>query len=43
MSIKTDIVKPKTVRVFEADEFERLLQGLQVAACMITESHQVGK
>ncbi|XP_045448016.1 ankyrin repeat and zinc finger domain-containing protein 1-like [Melitaea cinxia] len=41
MSIKTNVVKPKSVRVFEADEFERLLQGLQVAACMITESHQV--
>ncbi|XP_064072784.1 tRNA endonuclease ANKZF1-like [Vanessa tameamea] len=42
MTTKTDnLVKPKTVRIFESDNFEKLLNGLQVAACMLTESHQV--
>ncbi|CAK1580520.1 unnamed protein product [Parnassius mnemosyne] len=41
MSAKTDIVKPKTVRVYELDDFEKLLRGLKVAVCMLTESHQV--
>ncbi|XP_072949443.1 tRNA endonuclease ANKZF1-like [Epargyreus clarus] len=36
-----DTVKPKIVRVFELDDFEKLLKGLKVAACMITESHQI--
>lgn len=43
MSSKTDTVKPKTVRVFDLDDFEKLLRGIKVAACMITESHQIGK
>ncbi|XP_045509351.1 ankyrin repeat and zinc finger domain-containing protein 1-like [Colias croceus] len=41
MTSKTDIVKPKTVRVFDLDDFEKLLRGIKVAACMITESHQI--
>ncbi|XP_068633180.1 tRNA endonuclease ANKZF1-like [Battus philenor] len=41
MSYKIETVKPTTVRVYELDAFERLLKGIKVAACMITESHQV--
>lgn len=41
MSSKVE-VKPKTVRIYELDQFEKLLKGIKVAACMITESHQVG-
>ncbi|XP_028166966.1 ankyrin repeat and zinc finger domain-containing protein 1-like, partial [Ostrinia furnacalis] len=42
MSPKTDIVvKPKIVRVYELDEFEKLLKGMKVAACMITEPYQI--
>ncbi|XP_034831886.1 tRNA endonuclease ANKZF1-like [Maniola hyperantus] len=41
MTTKSEIVKTTTVRVYELDDFEKLLKGLRVAACMITESHQV--
>ncbi|XP_045483981.1 ankyrin repeat and zinc finger domain-containing protein 1 isoform X1 [Pieris rapae] len=41
MSSKTDSIKPKTVRVFDLDDYEKLLKGIKVAACMITESHQI--
>ncbi|XP_060803423.1 tRNA endonuclease ANKZF1 [Amyelois transitella] len=41
MSFKPEIVKPKTVKLFELDNFEKLLKGLNVATCMLTESHQV--
>ncbi|CAG9786895.1 unnamed protein product [Diatraea saccharalis] len=41
MTNKTDIIKPRTVRVYELDDFEKLLKGIKVAACMITESHQI--
>ncbi|OWR48648.1 ankyrin repeat and zinc finger domain-containing protein 1 [Danaus plexippus plexippus] len=40
MSSKVE-VRPKTVRIYELDQFEKLLKGIKVAACMITESHQV--
>lgn len=43
MSTKTDNIKPKTTKVYELDEFEKLLNGLKIAACMISESHNVGK
>lgn len=43
MTSKIDIIRPKTVKVFELDEFEKLLKGVKVAACMLTESHPVGK
>lgn len=43
MGSKTDIIKPRTVQVYDLDDFEKLLKGIKVAACMITESHQVGK
>lgn len=42
MASKVEVVKPKPVRIYEMDDFERLLRGIKVAACMITESHQVG-
>ncbi|KAL0838625.1 hypothetical protein ABMA28_016709 [Loxostege sticticalis] len=41
MGSKTDIIKPRTVQVYDLDDFEKLLKGIKVAACMITESHQV--
>ncbi|CAH2980700.1 unnamed protein product [Chilo suppressalis] len=42
MTSKTaDIIKPRMVKVYELDDFEKLLNGVKVAACMITESHQV--
>ncbi|KAM3965241.1 tRNA endonuclease ANKZF1 [Aphomia sociella] len=41
MSLKTDVVKPKTVKIYELDNFEKLLKGLKIATCMLTESHQV--
>ncbi|XP_026327347.1 ankyrin repeat and zinc finger domain-containing protein 1-like [Hyposmocoma kahamanoa] len=41
MTSKIDIVKPKTVKVYELDEFEKLLKGVKVAACMLTESQPV--
>lgn len=43
MTSKIDIVSPKTVKVFELDEFEKLLKGVKVAACMLTESQPVGE
>lgn len=43
MTTKTEIIKPSTVKVYELDDYEKLLKGVKVAACMITESHQVGK
>lgn len=43
MANKTELVKPHIVRVYELDAFERLLRGIRVPACMITESHVVGK
>ncbi|XP_023935597.2 ankyrin repeat and zinc finger domain-containing protein 1 [Bicyclus anynana] len=41
MNIKSEVVKPNTVRVYDLDEYEKLLKGIRVAACMITESHQI--
>ncbi|XP_059052048.1 tRNA endonuclease ANKZF1-like [Achroia grisella] len=41
MALKTDVVKPKIIKTFESDDFERLLKGLRIATCMLTESHQV--
>ncbi|XP_013145331.1 PREDICTED: ankyrin repeat and zinc finger domain-containing protein 1-like [Papilio polytes] len=41
MANKTELVKPHIVRVYELDAFERLLRGIRVPACMITESHVV--
>ncbi|CAH0715347.1 unnamed protein product, partial [Brenthis ino] len=41
MTTKTEIIKPSTVKVYELDDYEKLLKGVKVAACMITESHQV--
>lgn len=43
MTSKFDIVKPKTVHVYELDEFEKLLKGLRVASCMLTECQPIGK
>lgn len=43
MTSKIDIVRPKTVKVYELDEFEKLLKGVKVAACMLTESQPVGE
>lgn len=43
MTTKTDTVKPSTIRVYELDNYEKLLKGIKVAACMLTESHQIGK
>lgn len=43
MSTKTDNTKPKTVKAYDLDEFEKLINGLKIAACMISESHNVGK
>ncbi|KAG6444573.1 hypothetical protein O3G_MSEX003453 [Manduca sexta] len=41
MATKSETVKTKTVRIYELDDFEKLLKGVKVAACMLTESHQV--
>ncbi|XP_049873677.1 ankyrin repeat and zinc finger domain-containing protein 1-like [Pectinophora gossypiella] len=41
MSLKSDIVKPKTIKVYELDDFEKLLKGVKVATCMLTESVQI--
>ncbi|XP_039752854.1 ankyrin repeat and zinc finger domain-containing protein 1-like [Pararge aegeria] len=41
MSPKTDVVKTNMVRVYDLNEYEKLLRGIRVAACMITESHQI--
>ncbi|XP_013170279.1 PREDICTED: ankyrin repeat and zinc finger domain-containing protein 1-like [Papilio xuthus] len=41
MANKTEVAKPHLVRVYELDAFERLLRGIRVPACMITESHVV--
>ncbi|KAL4716733.1 hypothetical protein ACJJTC_004852 [Scirpophaga incertulas] len=36
-----DIVKPSTVKIFDLDNFQKLLNGIKVATCMITESHNI--
>ncbi|VVD01433.1 unnamed protein product [Leptidea sinapis] len=41
MSSKIDITKPKTVKLFDLNDYEKLINGIKVAACMITESHQI--
>ncbi|KAI8437051.1 hypothetical protein MSG28_010423 [Choristoneura fumiferana] len=41
MAAKTEYVVTKTVKIYELDNFEQLLKGVKVAACMLTESHQV--
>lgn len=41
MALKPEAVKTKIVKVYEIDEFQKLLKGVHVAACMITESHNV--
>ncbi|KAI5635787.1 hypothetical protein NE865_11485 [Phthorimaea operculella] len=41
MASKTDIVRPKVVRVYELDHYEKLLRGIKVAACMLTESTSI--
>ncbi|KAJ2949295.1 hypothetical protein O0L34_g6244 [Tuta absoluta] len=41
MASKTDIVRPKLVRVYELDHYEKLLRGIKVAACMLTESTSI--
>lgn len=42
MSSKSEY-KPKTVKVYDLDEFEKLLKGVNVASCMLTETVQIGK
>lgn len=39
--IKSEL-KPKCIKVYDSDEFEKLLKGIQVAACMLTETTQIG-
>ncbi|XP_061716402.1 tRNA endonuclease ANKZF1-like [Cydia pomonella] len=41
MASKTESVSAKTVKIYDLDNFEKLLKGLKVASCMLTESHQV--
>lgn len=43
MALKTETVKSKTIKVYELDDYEKLIKGVKVASCMLTESHQVGK
>ncbi|XP_041979612.1 ankyrin repeat and zinc finger domain-containing protein 1-like [Aricia agestis] len=41
MTSKTEIIRPKSLKVFDLDGYEKLIKGIQVASCMITESHQI--
>lgn len=42
MTSKTEY-KPRNVKIFDLDEFEKLLKDVKVPACMITEAPVVGK
>ncbi|KAJ0176463.1 hypothetical protein K1T71_007642 [Dendrolimus kikuchii] len=41
MALRTETVKSKIIKIYELDDYEKLIIGIKVAACMLTESHQV--